>query len=145
MPSTVAELLSMFQPELDNLFRQSPSGPIPNGNYEGTALVRPGSRLEGPAARLVQRLIWRGKVIDAGKGMLANKIAVFNIHAVKAEVYAAASWFDGNEAIILDYSKTSFIARKIRDEIREIAPGLYLGQVYLGKYRVLNFVLNSAP
>src|SRR5712692_1941804 len=143
MPSTMEDLRSMSQPELDSLFRQSPSGPIPNGDYDGLALVRPGTRLEGPAARFVKRLIWRGKVVDAGKGMLANKITVFNIHAVKAKVYAAASWFDGNEAIILDYSQTSFIARMIRDEIREVAPGLYLGQVYWGRHRLLNFLLNS--
>ena len=34
---------------------------------------------------------------------------------------------------MLDYSKTSLIAHWIRDEIREVSPGIYLGLVYLGQ------------
>jgi hypothetical protein len=59
-------------------------------------------------------------------------------------VYRAPSWFDGQEAIILDYSKTSFVAQRIRDEIREVAPRLYLGQVYWGRTRICNFALAFA-
>jgi len=74
---------------------------------------------------------------------LANKITAFDIHAIKAQVYKATSWFDGQEAIILDYSRKSVVAHRIRDEIREVAPGLYLGQVFLGRARVLNFALTA--
>ena len=47
-------------------------------------------------------------------------------------MYIAPSWFDGQPAIILDYSKTSLIAHKVRDEIREVSPGTFLGIVYYG-------------
>ena len=50
---------------------------------------------------------------------------------------------DGKETIIIDYSKTSFLAGKIRDEIREVEPGVYLGKVWLGKLRVIDFALVS--
>jgi hypothetical protein len=56
-------------------------------------------------------------------------------------VYRGESWAGAGEAIILDYSQTSFVAQKIRDEIREVAPGIYLGNAYWGKTRVLNFIL----
>jgi len=42
---------------------------------------------------------------------------------------------------VLDYSKTSFVARLIRDEIREVAPGRFLGIVYWGKRKIANFFL----
>ena len=33
------QLLAMSQAELDDLFRASPAGPIPNGSAEGTAIT----------------------------------------------------------------------------------------------------------
>ena len=36
---------------------------------------------------------------------------------------------------MLDYSKTSLVAQWIRDEIRQVAPKIYLGQVYWEKKR----------
>jgi hypothetical protein len=48
---------------------------------------------------------------------------------------------DGRECIVLDYSKSWLVARWIRDEIREVAPGQYLGVVFVGRVKVLNFAL----
>lgn len=138
------DLLKMSQDQLDDLFRGASPGPIPDGDAEGTAIVAPGTPLAGPKSRLAYWLAWRGKVVDARQGTLVNKVTLLNIHAFKAVVYRQASWFDGNEAIILDYSKTSLLARKVRDEIREVSPGLYLGQVYWEKTRVCNFALTFA-
>jgi len=42
---------------------------------------------------------------------------------------------------VLDYSDTSILAQWIRDEIREIEPGLYLGKVYWNKSRLIDFAL----
>ena len=47
----------------------------------------------------------------------------------------------GRETIIIDYSSTSFFAKVIRDEIREIEPGVYFGKVWWGKTRILDFAL----
>jgi hypothetical protein len=92
-------------------------------------------------SQLIKFLAWQGKVFHTDQAFLLNKITPFGFKLVKAQVYRGESWIDGKEATILDYSKTSFVAQKIRDEIREVAPGLYLGQAYWGKWRVLNFIL----
>ena len=42
---------------------------------------------------------------------------------------------------MLDYSKTSLVAKWIRDEIREVSPGIYLGIVYWGKKKLIHFAL----
>jgi hypothetical protein len=138
----VSQLLEMPASELDSLFRSSPAGPIPKGEARGTVLVESGTELSGPAAKLVHLLVWQGKVFDPDKGELRNEILPFGIKAVRAAVYKEASWFDGQETIVLDYSKTSLIAHWVRDEIREVAPGVYLGLVYWERDRVLHFALD---
>jgi hypothetical protein len=49
----------------------------------------------------------------------------------------APSLFDGKECIVLDYSKISLVANRIRDEIRLIAPNFYLGRVIRDSKRSL--------
>ena len=61
--------------------------------------------------------------------------------AIIAKVYKSESWFDKKPCIVLDYSKTSLIAKWIRDEIREVAPGIYLGIVYWGEKKLIHFAL----
>ena len=57
-------------------------------------------------------------------------------------MYKAPSWFDQKECIVLDYAHTSFVARKIRDEIREVAPGVFLGIVFWGRNKLMNFAVS---
>ena len=73
--------------------------------------------------------------------MLINKITAFSLTFIVAKVYRDKSWMDGKDTIVIDYSTTSFVAKKIRDEIREIEPGIYLGKVWFGKKRILDFAL----
>ncbi len=75
-----------------------------------------------------------------GKGT-AIVILPFGLNAIIAKVYKGPSWLDSKECIILDYSETSLIAHWIRDEIRQIEPHLYLGKVYWGKKRLIDFAL----
>jgi hypothetical protein len=141
VPPDVPDLLDMRQDELDELFRRSPAGEIPDGQAKGTVLLAPGTKLSDPAARLLHLVAWKGKVFDRDKGELRNEIGPFGMKAVRARVYKDGSWLDGQEAIILDYSKTSLGARWIRDEIREVAPRLYLGLVFCGRAKILHFAL----
>ena len=67
----------------------------------------------------------------------------FGLEAIVAKVYKGESWLDGKECIVLDYSETSLVAQWIRDEIRLIGPGFYLGKVYWGKDRLIDFCLSS--
>lgn len=135
------QMLGMAQAELDALFRKSPPGDIPRGRGRGTVIAHPGTGFTVVAARIAHRLAWQGKVFDPDKGELRNQITPLGLKAVRAKVYKAPSWFDGNECVVLDYSKTSLVAHWIRDEMRLVAPGVYLGNVFWEKDRVLNFAL----
>jgi hypothetical protein len=141
MAYDVAKLLSLSQSELDALFTKSPVGNIPDGEAEGTAIVAPGTTFSPTLAKFVSHFAWQGNVFDAKKGVLTNKILPFGLNAIIAKVYKGPSWLDGKECIVLDYSDTSFIAQWIRDEIREIEPGVYLGKVYWDKARLIDFAL----
>jgi hypothetical protein len=141
MAYDVAKLLSMSQAELDALFSSSPAGNIPNGEGEGTAIIAPGTSYSENLAKFVSHFAWQGKVFDAQKGQLKNKILPFGLNAIIAKVYKAPSWLDNKECIVLDYSDTSLVAQWIRDEIRAIEPKLYLGKVYWEKKRLIDFAL----
>lgn len=141
MAYDVAKLLKLSQAELDTLFTNSAVGKIPDGEAEGTAIVAPGTIFSSNIARFVSHFAWQGKVFDGKKGVLKNKILPFGLNAILAKVYKGPSWLDGKECIVLDYSDTSIVAQWIRDEIREIEPGLYLGKVYWDKTRLIDFAL----
>lgn len=147
MNMTVKTWLGKTTEELDEIYRNSEPGAIPTGDTQGTAILA-GSILSRPVAVLVRWLAWRGKVFDlfcpAGDaGVLVNKISPFSLKLVVAKVYRDASWMDGKETIVIDYSKTSLVAKAIRDEIREIEPGVYLGKVWWGKKHILDFALTQ--
>lgn len=141
--STVSllDLTGMSQTELDDLFTRSPMGELPDGDAQGTAIVAPGTDLELPILSFARWLAWQGKVFYRPQGYLLNKVGPFGTHLIKARVYVAPSWFDQKPAIILDYSQTSLLAHKVRDEIREVSPGTFLGIVYYGTEKTINFVL----
>ena len=138
---TVADLLKMSQTQLDDLFKASQPGPIPDGPAEGTAIIAPGTTYSAEIAKLVNLFAWQGKTFDGPHGVLRNRISAFHLNAIVAEVYKGPSWLDGKECIVLDYSKTSTVAQWIRDEIRQIGPKLYLGKVYWDKKRLIDFAL----
>lgn len=137
----VAHLLTMSQAQLDELFTQSPAGPIPNGPAKGTAIIAPGTVFSKEIAEIINLFAWQGKTFDAQRGVLTNKVSILGFSAILAEVYKGESWLDHKECIVLDYSKTSLVAHWIRDEIRLIAPDFYLGVVYWGQKRLIDFCL----
>jgi hypothetical protein len=141
MAYDVPQLLKMSQSELDALFTSSDAGEIPNGEAEGTAIIAPGTTYSDNIAKFINHFAWQGKTFDAEKGVLKNRILPLGFNAILAKVYKATSWLDGKECIVLDYSDTSLVAQWIRDEIRQIGPGTYLGVVYWKKDRLINFAL----
>jgi len=148
MHKTIESWLKKSREELDEIYRGAEPGTIPNGDTRGTAIVA-GSSVSKSVARLARLLAWQGKVFhlyppDNRNGILVNKITPFSLTFIVAKVYIDKSWMDQRDTIVIDYSATSFLARKIRDEIREIEPGVYLGKVWWGKTRILDFALCSA-
>ncbi|AOR75356.1 hypothetical protein QUC32_13310 [Novosphingobium resinovorum] len=141
MGQSVSQWLKMDQAALDALFSAHEAGPIPDGEARGTAIIAPGTSVSDEIAKLINIFAWQGKVFDGEHGFLRNTILPFGLKAIVAKVYKEPSWLDGKECIVLDYSDTSLLASHVRDEIRMIEPGLYLGKVYWDKTRLIDFAL----
>ncbi len=120
------DLVRMSRCDLENLYRHAEMGGPPMGVTDGRAIVNPGSPITVPAAT-VTRIIWQGKVFTEDN-MMVNR--VFGLRAIRARVSPGESWLDGKPSLILDYADTSKMYSHVRDEVREISPGLYLGIAY---------------
>lgn len=147
MNNTVKTWLSKSREELDEIYNNAEPGEIPSGDTRGTAILA-GSIFAKLVAFLAALFAWQGKIFDlfcsdGQAGVLVNKITPFSLTFIVAKVYRDTSWLDGKDTIVIDYSKTSFVAKVIRDEIREIEPGVYLGKVWWGKKRILDFALTQ--
>ena len=144
MHPTVKSWLGMSRDELDQLYQRTPAGEAPNGDTRGTAIIS-GTPFTKALAAFARLFGWQGKIFDmfcgGREGILINKITPFSLSFIIAKVYKAPSWMDGEETIVIDYSSTSFFAAKVRDEIREVEPGVYLGKVWWGRTRLIDFAL----
>ena len=56
-----AQLLQMTQSQLDDLFKSSKSGPIPNGPAKGTAIIASGTVFGPEIAEFINYFAWQGK------------------------------------------------------------------------------------
>jgi hypothetical protein len=125
--TSIDQLVRLNGPALDALYQQGAASAIPPGKMRGRAILYPGTCLAAPASK-VARVAWQGKVFACDGTSAVNRF--FGIRMIRANVYLAESWLDGRPALILDYSETSRLYAPYRDEIREVAPGLYLGLMY---------------
>ncbi|MGR6967796.1 hypothetical protein ACU610_25375 [Geodermatophilus sp. URMC 61] len=136
-------LQRMDNRELDLLFRSSPAGDLPHGRLPGTGLLFPGTPACGPLARLIHLLFWQGKETEASGRSLNNLVGPLRMRSIRALLSHDRSWVDGERCVLIDYSTTSIVARMVRDEVRLVAPDLYLGVVWLWKRRVGWFTLRQ--
>lgn len=147
--------------ELDTLYRSAPAPRTLtelNGQPKGRmlALVAPLDR--GASFGLIERFAssrafpWDGKSFDAkegaAKGSGINRALLLG-DVFQFDTFMAPSVVDGKPALILDYDKPSnpgFI-RKIHDELRQVAHGLYLGPAMWksasGPKLVLHFAIQT--
>jgi hypothetical protein len=137
------DLERLTNDELDDLFRASPAGDLPAGVVRGTAYVFNGTLACRIIAKLAYWFAWQGKKLDPDRRGLVNRITAFRLPLIRATVYHGASWVDDDECTVIDYSKTSLVARMVRDETRLISPGLHLGVVWLWRRRVAWFSLRA--
>jgi hypothetical protein len=147
MPYDVNQLLGKSDAELDAMFTGADPGPIPNGAAEGTAIVANGTEFSPAIAKIVNLFAWQGKTFNRESDQFAtlrNRITLLSIDAIVAEVYYGPSLLDGKQCIVLDYSKTSTVAERVRDEIRLIADNTYLGRVYWDNKPTIHFALQFA-
>jgi hypothetical protein len=110
---------------------------------------------------LLMERFWKGKVFYSSKKsapVLWNRI-LGRSEAFPAHVYVGKSLFDEHrKSLVIDYLSNQDIdgyrasrdglvnskALAIRDEIREVRPGLYLGRAYVRGKFFLNFILEEA-
>ena len=145
MHGTVKGWLGMTREQLDEIYRNAEPGELPSGDTRGTAILA-GSMFSKIVAAIARLFAWQGKIFDifcpgAQAGVLVNKVLPLGLTFIVAKVYVDKSWLDGKDTIVIDYSKTSVLAKVIRDEIREVEPGVYIGKVWWGKTRILDFAL----
>jgi hypothetical protein len=74
------------------------------------------------------RLVWQGKDFQPTGTTAVNRF--FGLPMIRGQLYQGPSWLDGAPALVLDYSQTSRLYARNRDEIRQVAPGLFLGLMY---------------
>jgi hypothetical protein len=115
--------------ELEQIYRQAKPGTIPVGFLRGQVIYCPNQLLSKSKGRF-STLLWHGKHFSCD-GTLINQWA--GVKAIRARVDYGTSWLDGQPAIILDYAGMSHVWHDVRDEMREVAPGLYVGAMYKGR------------
>ena len=123
---TLEDLAGLSAAQLDGLYRQGTAGAAPTGRVRGLALY-PDARFARAKSKAA-RVAWQGKVFDPSSGTATNRF--FGLPVITGNVYAGQSWLDGGPALILDYQGTSKVYGNYRDEIRQVAPGLFLGLMH---------------
>ena len=122
------QLAGLSWMELEQLYRSAAPGTAPEGFARGRVVYPPEEPLAGVKAWSAG-LFWRGKHFNASEGMLVNQW--LGLRAIRARVSPGPSWLDGQPALILDYADTSRWWTDVRDEMREVSPGVYVGAMYL--------------
>jgi hypothetical protein len=126
-PISASQLGKMCPAELDQVFAAGRVELPPVGPACGRVLLVSSARLPRLRAQLMSS-VWKGKLFFPD-GSFTN-LWVGGVQAVPSCVTIAPSWFDARPCIVLEYPPGSPVFANTRDEIREIAPGLFLGQFY---------------
>lgn len=206
MKLTPANLQTLSQEEIDQVFGRLSAGPIPDGPYRGDMFfargdsLRPrleeilggiGGRIATVKIELLEtagRALWKGKIFYRDQMVLRNFIddfaplrpliddpdALMTAEVPRggvlgrilptttvwqlfpAKLYCGQSLLDSRrESVIIDYAYNDEIegyqahpdslagrnGLRVRDEIRMIRPGFYLGRAYANRMFLVNFTL----
>jgi hypothetical protein len=138
----VERFMAMSGAELDEVFASADATVAPTGRGRGTALAMTGTTRGRRFTSAVRATSWKGKRFADDGASLRNLVGPIGATVIAANVYVGESRVDGRPCVVLDYSRTSWIARWVRDEIREVEPGVYLGIVFMRSRRLpLRFLL----
>jgi hypothetical protein len=123
---SIDELACRSWNELESIYRSAAPGSAPSGFMRGRVVFPPCAVLAGPREK-VSNALWQGKHF-CGDGLINQWRGV---KFIKGAVSPGESWLDGRPAHILDYQNTSVLWNDVRDETREVSPGVYIGLMYL--------------
>ena len=118
-------LKKMSTCELERLFELAPAGEIPVGFARGHVLLMTDARMPRLRARLSGAL-WKGKHFDED-GAFINQWPGFR--ALRSHAEHGTSWHDSKPCIVIEYPRETPVFGNNRDEIREVAPGLFLARL----------------
>jgi hypothetical protein len=124
---TLDRLQRMSACQLGDLFTQAEMGRPLLGVARGRLLHLTDRRLPRVKVRLAN-LVWRGKAA-CEDGYFVNRW-VCGIERIDSHYTIGPSWVDGRPAIIMEYPPGTALFENMHDELREVAPGLYLGPVF---------------
>lgn len=158
-PLTLADLRLMSTAELDRRYRaaETPVGVKDlDGPLAGALLTFSGPLSEGLARAATHRIAgsdrfpWAGKTFqswaeDRGSGV--NRVRLFGERLwFHFETRIEPSVVDGAPCVVLDYAHADnpWVVRQIRDELREVGPGLFLGPATIRGLVVLYFAVHSS-
>jgi hypothetical protein len=137
------DLLALGPDELARLYAGASVPRIADvrGDLRGRMLALP-ALASGRVAMMIRRFAsssrfpWRGKSFmpdgeERGEGI--NRVFTDRTRIYKFDTFIGKSRAGEFDAIQLDYDRPDnpFFIRAIKDEIRELSPGLYLGQAWL--------------
>jgi hypothetical protein len=111
---------------LEALFRQSDLGCEPVGPTRGTVLYADGKHPQFKAH--LQGLVWKGKVFH-GDGSFTNRW-IGGVRAGSTDLHVEPSWLDGQPCFVMQYSAEALVFSNVRDELRQVAPTMWLGRSY---------------
>lgn len=123
--------------QLDDLYRRASITTPPHGWLPGQVIAFTNM----PAPKMIKGLsdtFWVGKHIEPD-GYFINQWR--NRRALDSYLRVGPSYVDGCPCIVFEYPRWTPLFGPMRDEYREIAPGLFLGRMYrrVPKVRFLGF------
>jgi hypothetical protein len=138
---TLDDLLRLDAAALETLYRSArvPRITDVHGALRGRmlAVLKLPAALQGPVRAFAGSSVfpWRGKSFtprDADHGDGINRVVSDRFELFRFTTFVGPSRAGAFDAVQLDYDHASnpFFIRAIKDEIRELRPGLWLGQAY---------------
>jgi hypothetical protein len=125
-PPTARDFRHMSLCELDEWFAGGTACELPVGVTRGRVVHVADAKCPRLAAGL-QNAFWKGKVFFPD-GEFINRFCGFRADRSHGEI--GPSWFDGKPCVVLEYPPSALVFANSRDEIREVAHGLYLARFY---------------
>ena len=121
-----AQLAGLSPDQLEAMFREGKADAIPVGACKGKILNDLKAKM--PRLKIASRqAVWKGKVFYPD-GTAINQWAGFK--AIKGHLALSPSWLDGKPCLVLEYEQGTPVFGNTRDELREVAPGVWLGRYY---------------
>jgi hypothetical protein len=112
--------------DLEQLYARADIGTLPTSCTRGRVLHLADTRLPRLKA-CAFNLAWKGKCFECD-GSFVNRWPGFT--ALSSHAEPGASWYDGRPTLVMEYAPGTPLFANLHDEIREVAPGLYLGRLY---------------